>query len=575
MNKKEISLRKWLQRYWLGMFLFLLIVYFIAQAHLFVIFTDRVEKSIQKNVSIASDGIEDSLEIVDGFIYEALYSGTTQTTSQLYDSLKNETDAVALSAARSTVISSLQSITTWSDMIDFILLYTDRKDEPFWMETGMADTFQARVEVKDYLMDIISKQELSNLGRYMVCSGKTHNYMLRLIKIEESYLVVGVSEDKILSTLAGFAYDDDSIAFAADESGRVIFSSETMKEKLSLGQEGTYIHINDKNYLQTGYVSEATGYYFGLLTSKESIASDMQIFSVVYVLAFLVLMLLVPGSFYLISRYVEKPIESLSGTMNQISEGELDVIVEERPQITELAQFVKAFNHMIERIKQLKIEKYEVKLEAQKATMQYLQLQIKPHFYANVLNIIYSLAERKDFTTIQKMSNAIVNYSRYMFRDASELVELQREVEHVNYYMEIQKIRYMMQIVCNIEAPEKLKRALVPPFIIQSFVENSVKYAFTSKRNCEITIQIKSDNENNFLSLIIRDNGRGYSDELLQMDWEEKSESGHIGLENVYKRLKLIYNDKAKIYLKNDGGAVTTIVLPYISVDNMEFDDEK
>lgn len=574
MIKKEISLQKWLRRYWIGMFLFLVIVYFLSQAYLFAIFTKRAEENIQNSIAIASIGIENSLEVVDGFIYEALYSDTTQSTSQLYKALKNETDLVTLSSAKSSVISSLKSITTWSDMIEFILIYTDREDEPFWMESGTESSFRARKEVKRYLLDIVERQKLSSLGRYMVCDGEEHTYMLRLIKIEGSYLIVCVSEKEILSALSGFSYGDGSIAFAADEEGNVIFSTSRIEKPLSLANEGTYIKVDGKEYLQTGYVSKKTGYYFGLLTTKDSIWSEMSIFSVVFVLAFMVLMLLVPASFYFISRYVEKPIELLSEKMDQISEGELDVIVEEQSQITELAQFAKTFNRMTERIKKLKIEKYEVKLEAQKATMQYLQLQIKPHFYANVLNIIYSLAERKEYETIQKMSNAIVNYSRYMFHDANELVELQRELEHVHYYMEIQKIRYMMQIVCTIDVSDKLKSALIPPFVIQSFVENSVKYAFTTKRNCQITISVVVDEKKENLTLSIRDNGKGYSEELLQTDWEEKKEEGHIGLTNVYKRLKLIYDEKAKIQLSNDGGAVATIQIPYISVDVMDFDDE-
>ncbi len=574
MNRKEISLRKWLRRYWAGMCLFLIVVYFLAQAYMFMIFTNRAEESIQQSIAIASIGIEDSLEVIDGFIYEALYSGTTQSTSQLYNSLKNETNPATLAGIKKTVISSLQSITIWSEMIDFIMLYTDREDESFWMESGKADTFEARREVKNYLIEIIEKNEMPNLNRYMICNGKQNNYMLRLIKIEGSYLVVGVSEQKILSTLQGFSYGDDCIAFAAGESGEVIFASVPELEQVSYEQEGKYIQVNGKEYLQTGYVSDRTGYYFGLLTSKKSISANMQIFRLLFLLAFFVLMLLVPASFYLITQHVEKPIESLSETMNQIADGEADIVMDEKPQITELAQFVKTFNHMIERIRKLKIEKYEVKLEAQKATMQYLQLQIKPHFYANVLNIIYSLAERRDFETIQKMSNAIVHYSRYMFRDASELVELQREIEHVHYYMEIQKIRYMMQIVCDIEVPQEINTALIPPFVIQSFVENSVKYAFSTKRNCQITIHAETDEAKDFLYLTIRDNGQGYSDELLQMSWEEKNEEGHVGLTNVYRRLKLIYNENAEIHLENDNGAVTIIKIPYIAVDNMEFDDE-
>ena len=132
--------------------------------------------------------------------------------------------------------------------------------------------------------------------------------------------------------------------------------------------------------------------------------------------------------------------------MHEIEEGDFDSAMELRTPITEFNSLAASFNHMVERIKLLKFENYESELRTQKATMQYLQLQIKPHFYANLLNIIYSLAQSKDFDTIQRVSKAIVNYSRYMFRDATELVELKRELEFLDCYMEIQEIRYRKQI---------------------------------------------------------------------------------------------------------------------------------
>lgn len=572
MIRKEVSLQLCLRRYWIGMFLFLTIVYLLLQSYMVMMLTQQAEENIQKSIYIASNGIEESLQIVDSFIYEALYSGTTQSTSQLYQALRNETDPVELATIRNTVVTSLQSIVVFSDMIDYIMIYTDREDETAWLEAGKTDNYLKRREVKQLIYEKIVNQELDNLGRYMICKGEQQNYMIRLIKIEDSYFVVGVSEEELLSTLQYAAYDGNSISFAAKEDGTAIFQSKAFDGVLTVQQEGSYITIDDKQYLQTGYMSDKTGYYFGMLTEKNSITEQMWIFRVLFMIMFMVLMFIIPGSFYIIYRYVEKPIEKISGTMNQIAEGGLDVTVEEGSKIIELAQLVRAFNHMIERIKQLKIEKYEVKLEAQKATMQYLQLQIKPHFYANVLNIIYSLAQRKDYETIQRISKAIVNYSRYMFRDTSELVELQREIEHVRYYMEIQEIRYCMQITCRIEVEEETKSALIPPFIIQSFVENSVKYAFTTKRSCEIGIRVETDEAREELTIRICDNGDGYSDELLHLDWNQKNEDGHIGLTNVYRRLKLIYDDKAQIRLQNHNGAVTILRIPYISVDDGDFE---
>lgn len=574
MKRKDISLHIWLRGYWIAMGLIMIMVYFLGQSQLLRLLTDNTEKSIGKSISIASNGIEDSLEIVDSFIYEALYSGSTQSTSQLYNSLKYETDMGKLSVIRQNVVGSLQSIVTWSDMIDFILLYTEREDEPAWLEAGVSDSYQMRSEIKQFILKAKDADGINKLGRYMIYTGESRNCMLRLIKIEGSYLVIGVSGAQILATLQGAAFDSQNISFAADEDGKIIFATSEIGMNLSPESGGTYVSVGNEEYLQTGYVSEKTGYYFGTLTKKDSIVSAMWIFRWIFIVLFLLLIVFVPLSLYLMSRYVEKPIKTIADTMKQIAEGELDLTVEEKPQILELAQLVKTFNHMIAQIKTLKIEKYEGKLEAQRATMQYLQLQIKPHFYANVLSTIYTLAERKDYRNIQKISSAFVNFSRYMFHDANELVEMKRELEHVHYYMEIQEMRYMMQIECTADVPQELQAALIPPFAIQSFVENSMKHAFSTQKSCRIKISAKLDREEDRLLLTIRDNGPGYSDELLNTGWDQKGAEGHIGLTNVYKRLKLIYEEKADIKLYNDSGAVAVIQIPYIAVDNMQFEED-
>lgn len=570
--KKKRSLQRWLRRYWLGMFSFLVVVYFLLQSSIHLVLTERTEESVQKGIFIAVNGINDSLEIVDSFIYESLYSGTTQSSSQLYYSLKNETDPIKLYTAESSVVNSLVSIVTWADMIDFIMLYTDRADKNTWLEAGRVTNYAERREVKKLIIEKIEYGDINQLGRYLICKSEQRSIMIRLLKSEDSYLVVGVSESEILKKLQSAEYAEDSIAFAAQKDGSVIFTSKPVGVNLSPEQEGTYITIDGDEYLQTGYISEKTGYYFGILTPRKSIVSDMWIIQILFFIMFLILLIAIPVSFYFNHVYLEKPIGKIADTMYQIAEGEMDLTVEEDYHMVELDQLIHAFNHMIERIKQLKIEKYEVKLEAQKATMQYLQLQIKPHFYANMLNIIYSLAERKDYSTIQKISKSIVNYSRYMFHDVSELVELQREIEHTYDYMEIQEIRYMRKIDCKITFPSETASALIPPFIIQSFVENSVKYASVANENIKIAILVEMDRENEYLIIRISDNGVGYSEELLLQNWEQKIEDGHIGLINIYQRLKLIYDNKAEIKLMNDNGAVVIVKLPYISVDNTEVD---
>ncbi len=567
MIRNEISLKSWFGRYWIGFFLFLLVVYLIAQSYMLKMLTDTVEDRIQNGIYIAENGIEDSLEIVDSFIFESLYSGATQKATLLYSSLRNETDPVELSSVRNTVVSSMQSIVTWSDMIDFIMIYTDRDDENTWLEAGMQDNYTARREVKAIFEESIATGEINHLDRYVILKGENKNYMIRLLKIEGSFFIVCVSEEEILSTMQKGEFSSGSIIFAADHNGTPIFSTSLINESLYSDNEGKYVSISGKEYLQTGYVSEKTGYYFGILTEKSSITSYLWIFRIVFLTVILFLLFFLPASFYIIHRFVEKPISIIAKKMDRISDGELDVTINEDFHMLELRQLISAFNHMVERIKQLKIEKYESRLEAQKATMQYLQLQIKPHFYANMLNIIYALAERKEYDTIQKISTAIVNYSRYMFREANDLVELRREIDHVEHYMEIQEIRNMKQIVFNLDIEEAEMSALIPPFIIQSFVENSVKHAFRTQRVCRINVKVYKDKKDEILWIIVMDNGLGYANSILNSDWDRKSEDGHIGLFNVYQRIKLIYEDKAEILLQNDQGAQTIIKIPFIALD--------
>ena len=572
-KKQEMTLFRWLRRYWLIMFACLIAVYFPLQSVMMGMLEKRKEESIRNAIEIAENGIETSLEIVDSFLYESLYNGNTQTSSQLYNTLHEEKNPLQLGIAKTTLINYLKSVVSWSDMIDFMMVYTEREDEDIWLEAGAENNFVQRQEIKQYISDCIQTGEQEKLERYLVCSTTRGNAMLRLLKMEESYIVISVSERELIQLLRKADLSGSGIVFAAERNGQMIFSSQPMDKPVPPDGTDKYVAIRGKEYLKTGSLSQRTGYYFGVLTERSTILEDLWLFRVLFLLLWGVMLIIMPLSFFVVINNVEKPIGSFVSTMNRIAEGDLEQTAADNHRLTELRSLADTFNHMLRQIQKLKIEKYEVQLEAQKASMQYLQLQIKPHFYVNLLNIIYALAEQQDFGMIQKISHAVVCYSRYMFRDASELVELRREIEHVRYYMEIQQIRYNRSILCEIHVPEEIHSAQVPPFVIQSFVENSVKYALHANSVCKISISAETDGSKENLKLCIQDNGSGYSQDYLNQDWDRKGEAGHIGLTNVRQRLKLIFGDKAEIVLGNDGGAVARITMPYISVEDMDLED--
>ena len=570
--RRSVSLRVWLKRYWIGVILFCVVVYSFLQPVFLARLTEKVEKNLQQNVKTVQNYIDDSLGMVDNFIYEAFSNSMSVSYVQPIYQIKYGNDTLDIMAAQKTITSLLQNLVTWSDMVDGIIFYVNAGNGPVWLEAGTSENYQVRKELKTYMRDFLEGEVGHEMQRYMTFHGTDGNHMIRNMKIGDCYFIVCVSESKVLQTIQSAEYHKKSIAFAADEKGNVIFSSVPMDVSAVPEGEGTYISVSGKEYLQTGFISARNGYYFGILTDADNISEELLEFRISFFFMFLGLIFFVPVSIYVIYRMFEKPLEKMVEAMGQVEEGDFDVTVAESSLIDEFGQLTSTFNHMTGRIRELKIENYEMQLRVQKTAVQYLMLQINPHFYANTMNMIYSMAETKDYEKIQKIAVAAGKYSRYMFHDAMELVEVHRELSHVRDYMAMQDIRYGGRVRCVEEIPDELLGALIPPFLIQSFVENSVKYAFNTKSTCTIEISVNKNETSDSLKITIRDNGKGYSREVLEKAWENKDTEGHIGLTNVYMRMCLIYGEGANIQLYNDHGAVAVLTVPYIAMENDETD---
>lgn len=104
----------------------------------------------------------------------------------------------------------------------------------------------------------------------------------------------------------------------------------------------------------------------------------------------------------------------------------------------------------------------------------------------------------------------------------------------------------------------------VPKLLVQTFVENSIKYA--GRENEILRIQICSEDiSESQYRILISDNGTGYPDDvLIAADTGHFPDNGHIGIRNLTDRLNLLYGNRARIHLENmeEGGARTELVLP-------------
>jgi two-component system, sensor histidine kinase YesM len=249
---------------------------------------------------------------------------------------------------------------------------------------------------------------------------------------------------------------------------------------------------------------------------------------------------------------------------------------------SEFAFLIGTFNNMVTQISDLKIDVYEEKIRTQDAEFGLLQVQIRPHFYLNSLNIIHSLAAIREYALIQKMTQLLAEYFRFIIQTKKGTVSLESEIRHIQNYLEIQKLRFPNQLNYEVDLPDKYRGCVILPLTIQTFVENSIIHGFASRKELfAIRILVDADEHTDepMLWIEVSDNGIGFPESLLYKLKEgtyenEVFEDGHLGIQNVMQRQRIRYNGKAKLLFNNgpNKGAEIKIGIP-LSFEDEEEDD--
>ena len=198
-----------------------------------------------------------------------------------------------------------------------------------------------------------------------------------------------------------------------------------------------------------------------------------------------------------------------------------------------------------------------VDLEARlaEAQLQNLRLQLHPHFLFNALNTISSVMH-EDVDRADTMLAQLSDLLRRTLDDAGSLeVRLDEELDLLRSYLAIMKERFGEGLNVDFVIDPTLSKALVPQFILQPLVENSIRYARDPKTS-KLEIRIDARRDNHDLMLRVRDNGPGIPD-LESGDW-----SRGIGLSNTEQRLDGLYGANHRMVLENEDGLSVTLRFP-------------
>ncbi|GJM82541.1 hypothetical protein HMSSN139_50370 [Paenibacillus sp. HMSSN-139] len=147
--------------------------------------------------------------------------------------------------------------------------------------------------------------------------------------------------------------------------------------------------------------SAPLGINLAIVIPNSELLQGLNVFqTIVTILPFLVLLILLVYLYYF-RRMVIRPILNLLGGIHRIRNGAMETKLP-ASNLLEFQALNQAFNSMVVEIQDLKIDVYEERLNAQKAEMKHLQMQINPHFFLNTLNIIFQLADLKRYELVKK-----------------------------------------------------------------------------------------------------------------------------------------------------------------------------
>ena len=182
----------------------------------------------------------------------------------------------------------------------------------------------------------------------------------------------------------------------------------------------------------------------------------------------------------------------------------------------------------------------------------------------NSLTMIYSLAETKQYMLIQQFTMSLVGYFRYCLRENNTLVPLRSELRFVEDYIGLQKMRFPGELSSSYLVQDGLEDALIPPLLIQNFVENAAKYARVPDKTIEILIWVRKQGEAMYID--IADTGKGMDGEILERlggDGPYTDHNGvkHIGIWNCRRRLEAFFGGTASLSMTSAPGEGTTVQL--------------
>ena len=393
------------------------------------------------------------------------------------------------------------------------------------------------------------------IGSPMIENGEIIGYVVMTIDAHEfSQVISKVSSQSMITDKYGWIYIKNIYNYI-DSLGRIDRNLQDLEGFHHMN--GEWYHLSKSSIFE----DELLIYTFSNHGIQTKMFLLMGLFIFVIFLTIILITFFISGK---VTKKSTKDIRELAQAFDQVKKGNLERYLYINSSV-EFRDIGEAYNMMLNGLKKHMKENKELVENIAFAQVKQLEAQFNPHFLFNTLDNIRFMSKMEP-DLCDNMIVALSSLLRYSISNAKEEIEVAEDMSYTENYLTILKIRFNRRFTYDIDMTEDVKNCLIPKLMMQSLIENAVKYGFDGD-DC-LHVSIKGYMEDGRLIFLCEDNGIGMKEEILKQINDtlrlSVNKSNHLGIYNIHRRIQLLYGKEYGVSLESKvgEGTIVKIVLP-------------
>lgn len=378
----------------------------------------------------------------------------------------------------------------------------------------------------------------------------TLNEVLRDMSLSLPYQALLVNKDTVITT------------YTNNKSDQLSISWDMLRNKLQshpLPYKGyEKLEMDGKSYLYLVHPVDQLDWRLVVLIPTINITDQSTLLG--FFISILTLILVVAAILLsiVLSGRITRPIHILADKMKGIEQGNFGEMVEVTGH-DEISLLQRRFNRMSTEINSLIEEVYKITISKQQEEMKVLESRINSHFLYNTLDTVKWMAFRNKEPDIVQIVTSLSKFFRISLNKGNDVLTVDKELEHVAAYMDIQNVRFNGQLGYHPVVDAEILGLEIIKLILQPIVENGIIHGVNRKADKKGNIVIRGVIVGEFIEFMVIDDGVGM--DAAAKDCLFTSYTTGYGLRNVHQRLVLTYGPDCGVRVWSKPGMGTAVKL--------------